>query len=77
MYKYTIGPNTSISIKTPKVSNVDEIKIHRTKHEDRIENHSIYPNGLDLFFIQYADKIELISNKPIVVDEKTQIKFED
>lgn len=24
-----------------------------------------------------ADKIELISNKPIVVDEKMQIKFED
>lgn len=77
MYKYVFKANTKFTIKTPKVNSIKDIKVHHTQSEDKIENHSIYPNGLDLFITQYDDEIEIISNKPIIEDENNTLKFED
>lgn len=77
MYKYTFKGPGSISIKTPKVEKFSDIKIDLKQFPDHIENHSEYPNGLVLDMIEYADRIEYISNKKLVVLEDLSIAFED
>lgn len=77
MYKYSFGVGTNLSIKTPKVNSLDDIKKTINQTADCITNHSEYPNGLIIDMIEYADKIEIISNKPIIENEDGSLKFED
>ena len=44
---------------------------------DRIESHFEYPNGLILDTVVYADHIEYISNKKLIVLEDFSIAFEE
>ena len=76
MYKYILNSGT-VTIKTPKVDNFSDIKITSTQYSDRIEKHSVYPNGLILDIIQYSDHVEYISNKKLIVLEDLSIAFED
>lgn len=76
MYKYVLTSG-NVSIKTPKVNNFSDIKISIKQFPDHIENHSEYPNGLVLDMYEYADKIEYISNKKLIVLDDFSIGFED
>lgn len=76
MFKYVLSSGT-VNIKTPKVDNFSDIKITTKQFPDHIENHFEYPNGLILDIIEYADRIEYISNKKLIVLEDFSIAFEE
>ena len=76
MYKYTLTSG-NINIKTPHVDNFSDIKIDKEQTSDYIKLHEEFPNGLMLDIIQYANKIEYISNKRIIVAEDFSLVFED
>lgn len=76
MYKYVFNGPGSINIKTPKVDKFSDIKVNLKQFPDHIENHFEYPNGLILDIFEYADHIEYISNKKLIVLEDFSIAFE-
>lgn len=76
MYKYILTSGT-VNIKTPKVDNFSDIKISTKQFADHIESHEEFPNGLVFDRTQYADRIEYISNKKLIVLEDFSIAFED
>lgn len=75
MYKYLLT-NGKVNIKTPEVNSIDDIKRDITQTADCVTNHSEYPNGLIIDMIQHANKIEIISNKPIIENEDGSLSFE-
>ena len=77
MYKYVFKGPGSINIKTPHVEKFSDIKIDLNQFPDHVENHSEYPNGLILDITEYADRIEYLSNKKLIVLEDFSIAFED
>lgn len=77
MYKYTFSGPWNINIKTPKVNSFADIKKEMNQFPDRIESHFEYPNGLILDTVTYADHIEYISNKKLIVLEDFSIAFEE
>ncbi len=76
MYKYVLNSG-KVNIKTPKVDKFTDIKISTKQFPDHIESHSEYPNGLILDIFEYADHIEYISNKKLIVLEDFSIAFEE
>lgn len=77
MYKYVFSGSGTINIKTPHVNKFSDIKVNLKQFPDHIENHSEYPNGLILDIFEYADHIEYISNKKLIVLEDFSIAFEE
>ena len=76
MYKYTLtGGN--ITIKTPHVDNISDIKMTTEQTSEYIKRHEEFPNGLILDIFQYADRVEYISNKKIIVAEDFSLTYED
>lgn len=67
-YIYSFEPGTKIKIETPGVTNLSEIKKDVKQFSDRIENHSVYPNGFEIIMIQYADSITVGTNRPLTPD---------
>lgn len=76
MYKYVLTSGTA-NIKTPKVDNFSDIKITTNQFADHIETHEEFPNGLILDISEYADRIEYISNKKLIILEDFSIAFEE
>lgn len=77
MYKYVFAGPGTINIKTPHVDKFSDIKVNLKQFPDHIENHSEYPNGLILDVFEYADHIEYISNRKLIVLEDFSIAFEE
>lgn len=75
MYKYIATSN--VNIKTPKVNSLSDIKITIKQTPECIKLHEEFPNGLILDITQYADKVEYVSNKKIIVAEDFSLIFED
>lgn len=63
MYSYTISGE--IDIHTPGDFSNDDIKKTFEQYPDYIVNHSVYPNGFEITMTQYADRIEVQTNRPL------------
>lgn len=69
MFNYSIKPGESLTINTPGINSLDEVKKEFKQTAECIINHSIYPNGLDITFTQFANKIIISSNKELIKNE--------
>jgi hypothetical protein len=65
MYNYVLKADDKMTINTPNVKSIDDIKKEIKQTPECIINHSIYPDGLDITFTQYADRIIISSNKEL------------
>lgn len=65
MFEYTITSG-EFKILTPFVDNFDDVKKEITQSSDCVKNVSHYPNGFTVEFTQYANKIEVKSNKELI-----------
>lgn len=77
MYHYSFKIGSCVSIKTPNVSNLNEIKKTFEQSADCIKTHFEYPNGLILDIKQTAELIEWTTNKRIILLEDGSLGFED
>lgn len=67
MYKYTINTGDSFELKTPFCKNISDIKNIEILHTSEvIKRKSIYPNGFEILFTQYAEYVEIETNYPLV-----------
>lgn len=69
MFNYVLRAGEKMQINTPNVNSIDEIKKDITQTADCITNHSIYPDGLDITLKQFADHIEISSNRELIKNE--------
>lgn len=77
MYNYSINADEKITIKTPDVQSLNDIKIENKQTDECIINHSIYPDGTDVTFTQFANKIIISSNKELIKNEDNTYSFKD
>lgn len=77
MYNYSVNANEKITIKTPNVEKLSDIKIEKKQTKDCIVNHSIYPDGTDVTFTQLANKIIISSNKELIKNDDGTFSFKD
>ena len=77
MYKYTFGIGSCITVKTPKINDLSDIKKSFEQTADCIKSHYEYPNGLILDVEQHPDQIIYISNKRIILLEDGTLGFEE
>lgn len=77
MYKYVFTTGSAISVKTPKVNNLDEVKKSFEQSVESIKSHLEYPNGLIIDTELYADKIIWLTNKRIILSEDGKLEFEE
>ncbi|WP_298733533.1 hypothetical protein [uncultured Subdoligranulum sp.] len=67
-YIYAVEPGTNMKISTPGVTDFQSIKKEVQMFPNRVENHSVYPNGFEITMIQYADSIAVGTNMPLEPD---------
>ncbi len=77
MFNYSISTNENLTIKTPNVKSLSDIKIEHKQTAECIINHSIYPDGTDVTFTQLANKIIISSNKELVKNDDGTYSFKD
>lgn len=65
MFEYTITSG-ECRVLTPFVDNFNDIKKEITQTADCVKNISHYPNGFTVEITQYADRIEVKSNKELI-----------
>ncbi len=65
MFKYTFLSG-DIKINTPFCTNFNDIKREITQTPECIKSKSTYPNGFTIKSVQYADKIEITTNKELI-----------
>lgn len=75
MYNYSVNSNEQITIKTPNVNSLSDIKVEHKQTDDCIINHSIYPDGTDVTFTQIAGKIIISSNKELIKNDDGTYSF--
>lgn len=75
MYNYSVNVGESITINTPNVKSLLDIKIEKKQTSDCIINHSIYPDGTDVTFTQLAGKIIISSNKELIKNDDGTYSF--
>lgn len=75
MFNYSLNVGENLTIKTPGVKSLSDIKIENKQTSDCIINHSIYPDGTDVTFTQLADKIIISSNKELVKNDDGTYSF--
>lgn len=67
MFKYTLTPaSDDLKILTPFVTDFNDVKKEITQTSDCIINVSHYPCGFTIKITQYANKIEIESNKELI-----------
>lgn len=65
MFSYTVEMNEKVNIKTP-------FKMISNEHEqqaDVIRTTLKYENGLEIYFVTYSNRIEVLSNYELVRDQ--------
>lgn len=77
MFNYSLNVGENLTIKTPGVKSLSDIKIEKKQTADCIINHSIYPGGTDVTFTQLADKIIISSNKELVKNDDGSYSFKN
>lgn len=77
MFNYSVNLDEKITIKTPNVNSLSDIKIEYKQTPECIINHSIYPDGTDVTFSQLPDKIIISSNKELVKNDDGTYSFKD
>lgn len=77
MYNYSVNVGESITINTPNVKSLSDIKIEKKQTSDCIINHSIYPDGTDVTFTQLAGKIIISSNKELIKNDDGTYSFKN
>lgn len=77
MFNYSVNLDEKITIKTPNVNSLSDIKIEHKQTPGCIINHSIYPDGTDVTFSQLSDKIIISSNKELVKNDDGTYSFKN
>ena len=77
VYNYSVNSNEEITIITPEVEKLSDIKTEMKQTEDCIINHSVYPDGTDVTFTQIANKIIISSNKELIKNDDGTYSFKN
>ena len=77
MFNYSVNANERITIKTPNVDSLSDIKKEHKQTSECIINHSIYPDGTDITITQLASKIIISSNKELIKNTDDTYSFKD
>ena len=67
-YTYTVSNNQEVKIATPGNFSFSEIKKTAEQTADKIVSHSVYPNGFEIEFVQYAGLITVTTTLPLTPD---------
>ena len=70
MFNYSVNIGEKLTIKTPNVKSLSDIKI---EHKQA----SIYPDGTDVTFSQLCDKIIISSNKELIKNDDGTYSFKN
>ena len=73
MFNYSVNVGEKLTIKTPNVKSLSDIKIEHKQTADCIINHSVYPDGTDVTFSQLCNKIIISSNKELIKNDNRVI----
>ena len=77
MFNYSVNAGEKLTIKTPNVKSLSDIKIEHKQTADCIINHSVYPDGTDVTFSQLCNKIIISSNKELIKNDDGTYSFKD
>lgn len=77
MFNYSVNINEKITIRTPNVKSLSDIKVEHKQTDECIINHSVYPDGTDVTFSQLSDKIIISSNKELVKNADGTYSFKN
>ena len=77
VHTYVFGPGTKVSIDTPFVKDMSEIKKEVVKHTpEEIIYYSEYPKGFKILISQYSDRIEYKTNYELIETTPNQFSIE-
>lgn len=65
-YVYIVLPDSEVKILTPWCKSLHDVKTTIEQYPDKVVNHSVYPNGLDLYMENHGDKIVVRSNRSLI-----------